>query len=63
MAELEVLEHRFLYYVKGRPVLSDWDYDILEKKYLKMFPNSSVLNSVGSDSASSYPKEIVEKFS
>lgn len=31
-----ILYHKYLYYVKGEPVISDGVYDLLEKKYVDM---------------------------
>lgn len=28
-----LLEHKYRYYVKNNPVISDYEYDMLEKKY------------------------------
>lgn len=61
-AEEEILYHRYLYYVKGRPVLTDYDYDMMERAYLKEFPDSVVINTPGSDSISTYPKHLIEKW-
>lgn len=60
-AEDEILYHRFLYYVKSAPILSDYQYDKLEKKYLDLFPDSNILNSVGSDRIEDYPEYIKNK--
>ena len=32
----ELLKHKYLYYVKASPTISDYDYDMLELKYTKM---------------------------
>lgn len=32
----ELLKHKYLYYVKAAPIISDYDYDMLEIKYTKM---------------------------
>jgi len=31
----ELLKHKYLYYVKSQPIISDYDYDMLEEKSLK----------------------------
>lgn len=49
----EVKAHQYLYYVVGRPVLSDYDYDMLCRKL-------GVEGGGGSDLASSYSKEEKE---
>jgi NAD-dependent DNA ligase len=32
----ELLRHKFLYYINNSPEISDYDYDMLEKKSFKM---------------------------
>ena len=32
----ELLKHKYLYYVKSAPIISDYDYDMMERKYTKM---------------------------
>ena len=32
----ELLKHKYLYYVKSAPIISDYDYDMLEEKSLKL---------------------------
>jgi hypothetical protein len=32
----ELLKHKYLYYVKAQPIISDYDYDMLEEKSRKM---------------------------
>lgn len=60
MSEIEklVLAHRYLYYVKSRPVISDRDYDALEKLALAQHSDSETLNAPGSDLQSSYSDEV-----
>ncbi len=60
-AENEILYHRYLYYVKCDPILSDYEYDRLEKKYLDKYPESDILKSVSSDREEDYPKHIRNK--
>lgn len=31
-----ILAHKYLYYIKNRPLLSDYEFDMLEYKYTKM---------------------------
>jgi hypothetical protein len=45
--------HQYLYYVKGTPIISDYNYDHLCKKH-------NVFGGGGSDRAEDYPKEIQE---
>lgn len=55
-----LLAHRFLYYVKATPVLSDCDYDRLEKETLANCSKQDrrVIEMVGSDNADDYPNHI-----
>lgn len=57
-----LLRHRFLYYVKGTPVMSDYDYDRIEKIALTFLPDNSVIRKPGSDLVSSYPEYIINQF-
>ena len=56
--ELELLTHRYLYYVLCSPILSDYEYDCLEAKAEAKSPVGSPIFTVGSDLASSYPLEV-----
>lgn len=51
------MAHRYLYYVKGTPAISDFEYDNLEKEALKTVPENSPLRNPGSDLESSYSNE------
>lgn len=53
--ENTILAHRYLYYVKSTPVISDYEYDILEKEAIKEIPD---LNTISSDLESSYSEEV-----
>jgi NAD-dependent DNA ligase len=55
--EMLVQAHRYLYYVLGVPIISDYDYDMLERK---LPSDSSVRQSVGSDRASDYTGSVIE---
>lgn len=55
-----VLAHRYLYYVENNPIISDYEYDILEKKALKVCDEDSPLHNPGSDLMDSYSSEIIE---
>ncbi len=67
---LEVLAHRYLYYVLARPVLTDYDYDMLERlaKNEITYPDDPnvaasidhVIYQVGSENPGDYPKEVIE---
>ncbi len=50
-----VLVHRYLYYVLSRPVISDYEYDMMERS---LDPDDPVRNSVGSDQAKDYSFEV-----
>jgi NAD-dependent DNA ligase len=52
-AEKELKAHQYLYYCKGEPVLSDWEYD----EWCKA---NSLNGKGGSDLESSYTDEIKE---
>ncbi len=58
--ELLCLAHRYLYYVKNAPAISDYRYDLLESEALKAISHDSLLNKPGSDRAEDYPKEAIE---
>lgn len=50
------LAHRYLYYVKNAPVISDYRYDMLESEALKAISFDSLLNKPGSDNPKDYPQ-------
>jgi DNA ligase (NAD+) len=54
------LAHRYRYYVMCDPVISDFEYDQLEREAKKILPPDSPVHGVGSDRASDYPPEAVE---
>ncbi len=58
--ELLCLAHRYLYYVKMNPVISDQKYDLIEKEALKSVSRDSLLHKPGSDLEQDYPKEAIE---
>lgn len=37
--------HKYLYYNKSAPIISDYEYDLLEKQLLKENPNSVIFSS------------------
>ena len=57
--ERTVLAHRYLYYVKALPILTDFDYDALEKEARKVLPPDSPVHLPGSDLAASYPPIVI----
>ena len=59
--ELEnlVMAHRYLYYVKNESVISDYNYDMMEKKTLKIVGNNSPLHKTGSSNKEDYSQSII----
>ena len=57
--EKEILIHRYLYYVESSPVISDFEYDRLEREAREVCEESSPVHRVGSSLPSSYPKEVI----
>jgi NAD-dependent DNA ligase len=55
------LAHRYLYYVENNPIISDYEYDMLEKKAVIECAKSPqhLIHQPGSSLASSYPKRII----
>lgn len=56
--EQRVMALRYLYYVKGVSLVSDREYDELEREALKEAGLSSPLHKPGSDLAKDYSPEI-----
>lgn len=56
--EKMAMAHRYLYYVKNTPVISDREYDLLELGALEKCSEDSPLRSAGSDMESSYSDEV-----
>ncbi len=58
--ERQTLAHRYLYYVLSESIISDRDYDELEKRALADpdLPADSLLHRPGSDCASSYSADV-----
>lgn len=52
--ETLVMVHRYLYYVLGEPVLSDHEYDHIERQARAVCPPDSPVHKVGSSLPSSY---------
>lgn len=54
-----VMAHRYLYYVLAEPVISDFEYDALERMAREIAPPESPVHCVGSSLSSSYtPQQI-----
>ena len=59
----KVIEYRYRYYVLANPIISDFEYDILEQKLIGLEINNKTLKvskyspsiSIGSDNAGNYP--------
>lgn len=64
----ELLIHRYRYYVLANPVISDYNYDMMERKLFDMEESgispadNSPSQTIGSTRPSSYPKHIQEMF-
>lgn len=56
------LVHRYLYYVKCEPIISDFEYDMMERQALnaKKTPIDHDIREVGSSLESSYTFEVRE---
>ena len=55
--ETEVMAHRYLYYVLSESVISDAEYDLLERMARTVCPADSPVHGVGSSLPSSYTPE------
>lgn len=55
--EVEVMAHRYLYYVLAEPVLPDMVYDVLEREARAVLPDTSPVHGVGSSLSSSYTEQ------
>jgi NAD-dependent DNA ligase len=55
--EVEVMAHRYLYYVLTEPALPDLVYDVLEREARAVLPDTSPVQRVGSCLPSSYTDE------
>lgn len=53
------MAHRYLYYVLSDPVISDYEYDQVEKHAREEAPAEHPIQQVGSSLASSYTKEQI----
>ena len=58
--EHEVLVHRYLYYVEANPIVSDYEYDQIEREARSILPEDNIVHKVGSSLPSSYPKDVVQ---
>jgi len=53
-----ILAHRYLYYVKCAPVISDYEYDLLEQDAQKVIPRLAILDQVSSSNPWDYSEEV-----
>lgn len=60
--ELEdmIMAHRYLYYIECMPIISDLEYDELDREATSILPETSPVHQVGSDLRSSYSDKIVK---
>lgn len=54
------LVHRYLYYVENEPIISDMEYDIMEKEARRVAPENHPINKPGSSLKSSYSDYIIK---
>lgn len=59
--EVEVMAHRYLYYVECENILSDAEYDILERKARVVCSSDSPVHAIGSSLPTSYTSEQIAK--
>lgn len=57
--EDQCMVHRYLYYVKSTPIISDYEYDMLEKKALETAVEDHPIHLPGSDMEKHYSDEII----
>lgn len=57
-AEDVLLRHRFLYYVKNAPEISDSDYDAMEREVRQRWSVNNLEMNVGSSNADDYPEWV-----
>jgi NAD-dependent DNA ligase len=58
--EDQCMVHRFLYYVKSDPIISDYEYDMLERKAIETAPEDHPIHLPGSSLAKSYDQKIID---
>lgn len=58
--EDEVMAHRYLYYVECAPVISDYQYDELDRLATDRLPETSPVHQVGSELISSYSDRVIK---
>jgi NAD-dependent DNA ligase len=55
-----IMAHRYLYYVLGEPVISDYAYDVIERQARFLLPPTSPVHGVGSSLRSSYSADQLD---
>lgn len=58
--ETEVLYHKYLYYERAQPMITDYEFDNLEQELRDRFPNSKVLDYI--DCPQKYWKRFNKRF-
>ena len=58
--EHEVMVHRYRYYIMCSPLISDSEYDRLEKKARDQLPSSSPVHNIGSGLEESYNPLVIK---
>jgi len=58
--EHEVMVHRYLYYVEAQPIISDFEYDVIERQAREVLPETSPVHRVGSSLPSSYSQNVIK---
>lgn len=57
--ELDVMAHRYLYYVLASPTFTDHEYDLLEREARAVLAENSPVHDIGSSLPSSYNSEQI----
>ncbi len=58
--ERKVMAHRYLYYIECDPVITDFQYDQLQREFDKVGNPNSPAVQVGSDLSSDYSADEIE---
>lgn len=56
--EDKIMVHRYLYYVLCDPIISDYEYDLLDREATTLLPESSPVHQVGSSLVDSYSERV-----
>lgn len=59
--ELEVLAHRYLYFILNVPVISDFQFDLLQMEAQAVLPKGSPVYQMASVLSSNYPTDAVSR--